>query len=188
MHTIRLAILSSLLCVQSCALFRRPMVDVEHERVVLESGVEYEDEFEGVGRPALGDDEVTIDYTAWLDDGTLLHSTSDGGVPVTFRVDEAPFPGWREGIPGMKASGRRRLYLPPESAYGPEGVPGLVPPDTALMFLIELWEIAGEEPPSKPAQSQRLDAPVDAATDTTDDWEDWGADDDGASGDPSDDD
>lgn len=155
------ALLLLLLPLQGCALFRRPMVSVEREKVEFDSGVEYVDVVEGLGRPATAEDEVTIDYTGWLADGTRFDSSLDRGVPITFRVDQAPLAGWREGIPGMKAGGKRRLLLPPEAAYGHYGVPGLVPPDTALVFLLELWAIAGEDPPVRPPHAQRLDAPPD---------------------------
>ncbi len=161
-----LALLLWILPLQGCALFRRPMVDVEHERVELASGVEYEDVVEGVGRPSTAEDEVTIDYTGWLADGTRFDSSLDRGLPISFRIDQAPLLGWREGIPGMKAGGKRRLLLPPEAAYGHYGVPGLVPPDTALVFLLELWSIAGEDPPVRPPHSQRLGDAQD------DDWDD----------------
>ena len=166
MRTHQLALLLSILPLQSCAMFRRPMVSVERERVELASGVEYEDVVEGVGRPATAEDEVTIDYTGWLADGTRFDSSLDRGIPITFQIDQAPLSGWREGIPGMKAGGKRRLMLPPEAAYGHYGVPGLVPPDTALVFLLELWAIAGEDPPVRPPDAQRLTDPHD------DDWHD----------------
>ena len=151
-----LALLFLALPLPGCALFRRPAVDVEHLRVELESGVEYVDEMEGVGRPATPEDEVTLDYTGWLEDGTPFDSSVDRGVPVTFVIDEAPLEGWRQGLPGMKAGGVRRLWLPPEAAYGEEGVPGLVPPWTGLVFVVELLAIEGEEPPALPPRSQRL--------------------------------
>lgn len=173
-----LALLVSLLPLQGCALFRRPMVDVEHERVEFASGVEFEDVVTGIGRPVTAEDEVTLDYTGWLADGTRFDASLDRGMPVSLVVGEAPILGWREGIPGMKAGGKRRLLVPSEQAYGAYGVPGLVPPDTALIFLIELWAIAGEDPPVRPPGSQRLDrpgagAPQGSASDAGWDDEDW---------------
>lgn len=150
-----------------CALFRRPMVEVERPRVELEGGVEFEDVVVGVGRPAELSDEVTLDYSGWLEDGTPFDSSVQRGVPITFVLAEAPLAGWRDAIPGMRAGGKRRLLLPPGRAYGALGVPGLVPPDSALVFLIELWSIEGEVPPALPPRSQRLGAPP-----LDDDWDD----------------
>lgn len=135
-----LAALLAALCAPGCAFFNRA-VKVDHPRVELPSGVAYEEVIVGLGPAAGPDDEVTFDYTAWLEDGTRLDSTHDRGVPVTLVVREAPLPGWREGLVGMRAGGSRKLWLPPAAAYGEAGVPGLVPPDAALAFLIEMLEV-----------------------------------------------
>ncbi len=150
-----------------CAFFNRA-VKVDHPRVELPSGVAYQEVIEGLGPAATPDDEVTFDYTAWLEDGTRLDSTHDRGVPVTCVVREAPLPGWREGLVGMRAGGSRRLWLPPAAAYGEAGVPGLVPPGATLAFLIEMLEVhaaaldAGEEgaPPEEAADEAGV-APAD---------------------------
>ena len=54
--------------------------------------------------------------------------------------------GWNPGIAGMKAGGRRRLWIPSELAYGAEGVSGIVPPNADLKFEIELLEIKRGHP------------------------------------------
>jgi len=124
----------------SCALFSRP-VEVEHPRVQHPSGVEYEDVVLGVGRAARRGREITVDYLAHLEDGLRFDSSLDRGVPLSFVLGQAPLSGWDKGIPGMREGGRRRLYVPPELAYGRQGVPGLVPPDAALIFDIDLLDV-----------------------------------------------
>lgn len=123
--------------------YHRP-VTVEHPRVTLPSGLGYEDALAGVGREALPGTTVTIDYTGWFEDGSEFDSSHDRGIPMTFRLGEAPLAGWNAGIAGMRAGGQRKLYVPADLAYGAEGVPGHVPPNAALVFLIELHEVTEE--------------------------------------------
>lgn len=128
--------------------YRRPLT-VQHERVELDSGLAYEDLLAGIGEEARRGATVTIEYTAWLADGTHVDSTYDRGIPFAFRVGEAPLPGWDQGLIGMRAGGKRKLYVPPALAYGEAGVPGLIPPGAMLTFLIELVQVepaAGETP------------------------------------------
>ena len=121
----------------SCISFMHP-VDVDHPHVEHPSGVEFEDVVLGIGKAARRGREVTLDYVAFLENGERIDSTYDRGVPVTFVMGQAPIKGWDRGIPGMRAGGKRRLYLPPHLAYGSEGIPGLIPPHTSLTFEIEL--------------------------------------------------
>lgn len=95
----------------------------------------------GSGRAAQQGQLVTIDYVGWLDDGTLFDSTRERGQPAAFRLGEARIRGWNEGILGMRPSGLRRMSIPPELAYGSEGLPGLIPPDATLVFEVELLSI-----------------------------------------------
>ncbi|MDP6539033.1 MAG: FKBP-type peptidyl-prolyl cis-trans isomerase [Planctomycetota bacterium] len=137
----RLLVLCALWLLAGCSSFSRP-VEVQRRRVAHPSGVEFEDVVEGVGNAARKGRTVTVDYTAWLDDGTRFDSSLDRGRPVTFVLGEAPVAGWNLGIPGMREGGERRLFVPSEEAYGPGGLPGLVPPDTALVFSIALIEVS----------------------------------------------
>lgn len=143
-----LALASAVLPSCSGVGYRRP-VTVQHERVELDSGLAYEDLLPGVGEEARAGAMLTIEYTAWLADGTHVDSTHDRGLPYEFRLGEAPIAGWDHGLVGMRAGGRRKLYVPPALAYGEEGVPGLIPPGAVLTFLIELVQVeppAGEAP------------------------------------------
>ena len=54
--------------------------------------------------------------------------------------------GWEQGIPGMKAGGKRKLIVPPQLAYGEKGLPPAVPPNSTLVFEIELVSIGAAAP------------------------------------------
>jgi FKBP-type peptidyl-prolyl cis-trans isomerase len=116
-------------------------VDIAREEVTTASGVHYSDTFVGNGPAANLGDEVVIDYTVWLDDGTRIDSTSDRGVPVTVQLGAAFVPGLDEGLLHMRPDGRRRIRVPAELAYGEKGVENLVPPDSDLVFDVHVLEV-----------------------------------------------
>jgi peptidylprolyl isomerase len=100
------------------------------------SGLYYQDLVVGTGAVAEVGGDVTVHYTGWLHDGTEFDS-SLGGNPATFNLNGV-IPGWREGIPGMKVWGKRKLVIPPSLGYGKSGVPGLIPGNATLVFDVEL--------------------------------------------------
>lgn len=134
-----------LLALQGCCLFRGQPVEVAHDGGTTESGVQWRDTLTGVGRLARPDDRVTVHYTARVSGGPKVDSTHDRGEPETFDLRAAPVPGWEEAITGMREGGKRWLSVPPERAFGEEGVEGLIPPNATLEFLIELLEVHREE-------------------------------------------
>ena len=102
------------------------------------SGLYVLDVQEGTG-PAISAGQVAqVHYTGWLVDGAQFDS-SVGGSPLEFPVGQARvIAGWDEGVAGMKVGGTRRLVIPPELAYGPQGYPGAIPPNATLVFDVEL--------------------------------------------------
>lgn len=97
-----------------------------------------EDIVVGTGDVASEGAEVTVHYTGYLLDGTMFQSSKDSGRPFTFILGLGEvIPGWEVGVQGMKVGGTRRLYLPPEMAYGPRAV-GNIPANSALIFDVEL--------------------------------------------------
>jgi FKBP-type peptidyl-prolyl cis-trans isomerase len=142
MNAKSLLLATALLPLGGCALFGiTSKVDVQHELTVLESGVKYREILPGEGPPVELGQEVTVDYTGFLSDGSVFDSSIDRGFPIEFVLGEAPIAGWNEGILGMQAGGRRHVSIPPELAYGAAGVEGLIPPDEVLVFEFELLEI-----------------------------------------------
>lgn len=121
--------------------WNRP-VPVDHPIETTPSGVMIQDELEGLGPKVTPYSEVTLDYRMTLVDMQLVDSSFDRGIPITFLMSEAPIPGWREALLGMRAGGIRTAEIPPEQGYGSEGIEGLVPPNAVLLCRFEMLEVA----------------------------------------------
>ena len=100
-----------------------------------------EDKTVGTGAEAKVGDLVAVHYTGWLTDGTEFDS-SKGGEPFQFRIGEGRvIQGWEQGVPGMKVGGVRKLTIPPDLGYGPQGYPGAIPGNATLVFEVELVKV-----------------------------------------------
>lgn len=110
--------------------------------VVAESGLQYEDLKEGTGPAAKEGDVVEMEYTGWLTNGKKFDS-SVGREPFSFHLGEGEvIKGWDKGIVGMKKGGKRKLWIPPNLAYGAAGAGnGAIPPNAELIFEVELLKI-----------------------------------------------
>ncbi len=96
---------------------------------------------EGDGLEVDTGDTVKVHYTGTLEDGTVFDSSRDRE-PFSFTIGEGRvIQGWEEGVKGMKEGELRRLTISHELAYGPQGIPGAIPPMATLIFEIELLEI-----------------------------------------------
>lgn len=83
--------------------------------------------------------KVTVGYVGWLADGIEIDTSPE----YTFKLGaSAVIKGWDQGIVGMKIGEKRRLTIPPDLAYGAPGKAPLVPPDSTLVFELELKEVA----------------------------------------------
>ena len=97
---------------------------------------------QGTGESAKTGDTVTVDYVGTLQNGTKFDSSIDRGQPFSFTLGEnRVIQGWELGILGMKVGEKKTLVIPPEQAYGEQGVPGAIPPNATLIFEVELLSI-----------------------------------------------
>ena len=105
------------------------------------SGLKIQDLKVGDGpSPKMGQ-TVSVHYIGWLENGTEFNNSHKGlGKPVDFTLGEV-IPGWNEGLASMKVGGKRKLFIPSKLAYGPQGRPPAIPPNSNLIFEIELLAI-----------------------------------------------
>ena len=106
-----------------------------------DSGLMYVDLKVGEGETPKATDRVEVHYTGWLVDGTKFDSSVDRGTPFPFSLSGGVIKGWLEGVATMKVGGKRRLIIPPDLAYGKRGSPPKIPPDSTLVFDVELLGI-----------------------------------------------
>ena len=93
----------------------------------------------GDGAVATKGKTVSVHYTGTLTNGTKFDSSLDRGRPIEFVLGTGMvIKGWDQGIDGMKVGGKRKLTIPPELAYGARGMPGAIPPNSTLLFDVEL--------------------------------------------------
>ncbi len=96
---------------------------------------------EGTGAAVEPNATITAHYTgALVVDGTIFQSSLDFGQPATFGLNQV-ISGWTQGVPGMKIGGKRRLIIPSAMAYGSQRAAANIPPNSDLVFDIELIAI-----------------------------------------------
>lgn len=87
-------------------------------------------------------DMVEIDYTLYLEDGTVIDSSIPSGKPLPFQVGSGRvIPGFDEGISLMHMGEKYRLIIPSELGYGAQGAGGVVPPNATLVFDVEVKSV-----------------------------------------------
>jgi FKBP-type peptidyl-prolyl cis-trans isomerase len=108
------------------------------------AGLTIEELAAGAGAEAVVGQKVRVHYTGWLTDGKKFDSSLDRGVPFTFVLGRGQvIKGWDQGVAGMKVGGKRKLTIPPELGYGSRGFPGAIPPNSTLVFEVELLGVGG---------------------------------------------
>jgi peptidylprolyl isomerase len=97
---------------------------------------------EGTGKEAVAGKSVKVHYTGTLENGKKFDSSHDRGEPFAFRLGAGQvIKGWDQGVAGMKVGGKRKLTIPPELAYGARGFPPVIPPNSTLVFEVELIDV-----------------------------------------------
>jgi len=105
-------------------------------------GLEYWNIKVGTGVAAEVGDTVKVNYTGWFTNGKKFDSSIGRGPFEVTPLGTAPvIKGWNEGIVGMKVGGKRQLHIPPNLAYGADGYPGVIPPNSTLIFDVQLLSV-----------------------------------------------
>ena len=107
---------------------------------VTASGLEYRVLKEGSGASPAATDTVRVNYRGTFTDGREFDSSYKRGQPTEFPLNRV-IKCWTEGVQLMKVGGKAQLTCPAAIAYGERGAGGLIPPNTTLLFEIELLDI-----------------------------------------------
>lgn len=100
------------------------------------SGLQYQVISEGTGEKPSATDKVVVNYR-----GTFISGDEfDAGKGIGFPLNRV-IAGWTEGLQLMKEGAKYRLFVPSDLAYGERGAGGLIPPNTALIFDVELVKV-----------------------------------------------
>jgi FKBP-type peptidyl-prolyl cis-trans isomerase FklB len=116
--------------------------------VVLPSGLQYKVEKQGSGPKPAATDQVKCNYKGTLTNGTEFDSSEKHGGPATFPVNGV-IKGWTEALQLMPVGSKWQLYVPADLAYGERGAGEVIPPNSTLIFDVELVSI--EKPQTPPA-------------------------------------
>jgi len=106
----------------------------------LPSGLQYKVIKKGSGAMPKATDTVTVHYRGTLLDGTEFDSSYKRGKPATFGVGGV-VAGWTEALQLMKEGAKWQLFIPPELGYGQGGASAKIPPNSTLIFEVELISV-----------------------------------------------
>lgn len=118
--------------------------------IVLPDGLQYTVLAEGAGATPAATDVVSVNYRGTLLDGTEFDSSYKRGQPASFPVNGV-IKGWTEALQLMKTGAKWKLFIPAELAYGENGQRG-IPPNSVLVFEVELLSVQAAPPPAAPPQ------------------------------------
>ena len=104
------------------------------------SGLQYKITQEGTGAKPDANDKVTVHYHGTTIDGKVFDSSVERGQPATFGLNQV-IPGWTEGLQLLKPGGKAKLIIPANLGYGANGYPPVIPPNSWLVFDVELIKV-----------------------------------------------
>jgi peptidylprolyl isomerase len=82
---------------------------------------------------------VVLNYTGTLTNGVKFDSSHDGKEPLVFKLGGGRvIKGWDEGVAKLRVGDHAILVIPGKLAYGPQGIPNVIPPNATLIFMIEV--------------------------------------------------
>ena len=115
-------------------------------QITWAADLEIKNNIEGEGAEIVKHSKIKVHYIGKLEDGTKFDSSHDRGEPFSFQIGlRQVIKGWEEGLMGMKTGGKRTLIIPPELGYGERGAGELIPPNSTLVFDVEIIDV---QPPA----------------------------------------
>ncbi|HKP20283.1 MAG TPA: FKBP-type peptidyl-prolyl cis-trans isomerase [Thermoleophilaceae bacterium] len=102
-----------------------------------------EDIVKGKGKAAKKGDTVIVHYVGMnFSNGQEFDASWDRGQPFPVTIGQTQvIEGWTRGLVGIRKGGRRKLTIPPELGYGPNGYPPSIPPNETLIFVVDAVEV-----------------------------------------------
>lgn len=128
--------------VAACSEEKYPGLETTERSRGTDSGLRIIDMVQGEGQEVEPGDMVVVHYTGYLMSGKKFDSSLDGDEPFSFTVGRGRvIKGWDEGLLRMKPGGKRKLIIPAHLAYGDRNLGGIIPPNSDLVFDIDLLEV-----------------------------------------------
>ncbi len=119
----------------------------EEKVISLPSGLQYVDLVVGTGATPQKGQRVSVHYVGTLENGKKFDSSYDRAKPFKFYPGMGMvIRGWDEGVSTMKVGGKRKLIVPSKLGYGSAGVPDVIPPNSTLIFVVELLAVEDVTP------------------------------------------
>lgn len=112
--------------------------------VTTASGLQYEVLQMGKGPKPTAEDSVQVNYVGTLFNGKPVDSSADHGGPAEFALPRL-IQGWSEGVQLMPVGSRFKFYIPSDLAWGPSGAGDKIPPNSAVVFEVELLKIINKK-------------------------------------------
>jgi FKBP-type peptidyl-prolyl cis-trans isomerase FkpA len=110
--------------------------------VVTSSGLVFKSITAGTGASPKATDTVKVNYRGTFVDGTKFDASADHGGAISFPLNRV-IPCWTEGVQKLKVGGKAKLTCPSAIAYGARGAGSTIPPNTTLVFEVELLGVGG---------------------------------------------